>query len=163
MQTQPGSAVRVIAPGNVPLLSFVPSLRFQSFWGGLVARIETRSTLCEPHSANLFLTRPDGAIEPRLIGEGFLGRIIADDVCRRHRISRAELFIKGRKHHLVAARWEICYLVRAHTDLSKSAVGRLINRDRTTVIHACARYAGLKKLPTAEARRAERIAYVVRP
>lgn len=47
-----------------------------------------------------------------------------------------DIGVKDRSHDIAMARWLYCKLCREHTNGTMSAIGKLINRDHSTVVHA---------------------------
>jgi hypothetical protein len=64
------------------------------------------------------------------------GLKIIDEVCELRNIDRLDLLSKRRTAKLVRVRQEVCYRLRNETMLSTLSIGRLINRDHTSVIYA---------------------------
>ena len=69
-----------------------------------------------------------------------MGKYIRDQICRMRGISLDEIRGERKTRRLFIPRQEICYRVYANTGLSWTQIGRLINRDHTTVIHSVRRY-----------------------
>lgn len=47
-----------------------------------------------------------------------------------------DIGIKERTHEISMARWLYCKLCREYTNATMSAIGKIINRDHSTVVHA---------------------------
>lgn len=71
---------------------------------------------------------------------------IIDLVANAHDIPTENLRGRSRRADIVRARHAAMYAVRQHTDLSYPAIGRLFNRDHTTVIHAVTRIEGARRV-----------------
>jgi chromosomal replication initiation ATPase DnaA len=63
------------------------------------------------------------------------GRKIIDEVCKARRISENDLLSRRRTDEYVRVRHEICYRLKRETSLSLPQIGRMLNRDHTSVIH----------------------------
>jgi hypothetical protein len=75
------------------------------------------------------------------------------DVCRRHRLTLAELYSRRRTKAIKEARWELWYLVRAHLNLSYPHIGaRCGGYDHTTVMHGVNAWKKIKDQREAEAK-----------
>ena len=61
---------------------------------------------------------------------------IINDCAEKHGLSANEITGVNRFSEIVEARWDVIIKARkfGHT---KSAIGRALNRDHTTIIHAC--------------------------
>lgn len=57
-------------------------------------------------------------------------------VCQTCSVSREDVLGKNRQKNLVEARQILMYLYKENLDLSFPAIGKLLNRDHTTVLHA---------------------------
>jgi len=64
-----------------------------------------------------------------------------------HGLSTTDLISKGRNAKLCAARFEYCYRAAMETTASLPRIGRLIQRDHTTILSAIGRYCDRKGLP----------------
>lgn len=62
--------------------------------------------------------------------------MIAESVAHDHGLTFADLAGRSRKKHIVAARYSAIRLVRAVSSMSYPQIGRMFNRDHTTVMHA---------------------------
>lgn len=71
---------------------------------------------------------------------------IISDVCNAYQITKDELRSKCRRAELCDARSVVCYILRKH-GLSSTEVGRLINRDHTSVLYHAARAEVWQELP----------------
>jgi chromosomal replication initiation ATPase DnaA len=69
-------------------------------------------------------------------------------VCARHNLTEKAVLGPWRQKHIVAARFEICYLARALLCRSLPEIGRQLGRrDHTTVHHAVEKFRKLHDLP----------------
>ena len=50
-------------------------------------------------------------------------------------VSSAKMIGRGRSQEISKARWLAMWLIREHRGLSTPAIGRIFNRDHTTVLH----------------------------
>lgn len=69
-----------------------------------------------------------------------LGKMIIKAVAQKHLVTVKEMLSDRRDKHLAMARQEACYELRARTELSTPQIGRLLNRDHSTVLHGCRRH-----------------------
>lgn len=83
---------------------------------------------------------------PRRMFPGRLSQI-AKEVARKHDVQVIDLVAHRRSPALVAARHEYFYRALAETSCSAAQVGRYLNRDHTTVLHAVNRHAQVNNLP----------------
>lgn len=58
---------------------------------------------------------------------------VINDYCLRHDIDKSVLLGKSRKPKYVQARHDIAYLLKG--DYGPTAIGRILNRDHSTIIH----------------------------
>lgn len=80
---------------------------------------------------------PAGVNEP---AERYIGRVLAEAVGGALSVDPEKLAVKGRGDARTAfARHIAIYIARTRLGLSFTAAGRLFDRDRTTVAHACRR------------------------
>ena len=83
---------------------------------------------CRMRSARLFGSyNPTGA---------YTLKLIADRVCRFHDVSPEELRGVSRKAQVALARMCVCYWARQLIGCSYPHIGRFLDRDHTTVLHA---------------------------
>lgn len=68
------------------------------------------------------------------------GPEIIAEVCDHHGVAVKELLSCRRDAFLVRAREEACWRLRDETAMTYPAIGRLLNRDHTSVIAAVRRY-----------------------
>lgn len=71
---------------------------------------------------------------------------IVNLVANAHDIPAETLRCQSRRADIVRARHAAMYAVRQHTDLSYPAIGRLFNRDHTTVMHAVDKIEGARRI-----------------
>jgi len=64
-----------------------------------------------------------------------VGHAILEDVARTHGISVKELKSPSRYRNIAWPRQEAMWRLKRETTLSLPAIGRLLNRDHTTVLH----------------------------
>ena len=62
--------------------------------------------------------------------------VFIEDVSRRQSIAASDLLGKSRKADLVLVRHWVAYTLKEKFNLSYPAVGKILNRDHTTIIHA---------------------------
>lgn len=67
-------------------------------------------------------------------------------VCLYYRITESELVGPCRKREFIRARQMFCYVCHKGFDVPSSAVGRRINRNHATVLHACNQLEGFANL-----------------
>lgn len=60
---------------------------------------------------------------------------IISEVCRERLVSLAEVRGAGASRRLIEARRHICTRLREERELSSEVIGRLINRDHTSVLN----------------------------
>ena len=60
---------------------------------------------------------------------------IIQTVCRKWNVSIDDVCGRSRKQEVVYTRMIIAYFLRQYTTLSTTKIGRLINRDHSTIIH----------------------------
>ncbi len=77
---------------------------------------------------------------------------VIEKVAKFYKIDIADIRGPSRKQNLVEARWVCAEVLRRRSGLSYGAIGRLLNRDHRTIMHACESVASLKKYrPTMQA------------
>lgn len=82
-------------------------------------------------------------------------------VCRVFKVTEKEITGKSRKKPLPTARKVFCYLASAHSGWNEASIGRLINRDRTTVyVHVKEVASGWKFIPK-EAEKLNEVAIIL--
>jgi chromosomal replication initiation ATPase DnaA len=69
---------------------------------------------------------------------------IIQEVCRAFRLTRQEIFERGRRIRVAWPRQCAMYFIYEHTDMSLKEVGRIFGKDHGTVIHACDRVKQLR-------------------
>lgn len=62
-------------------------------------------------------------------------RKIADEVCLKHGITFEQFTSRRRTNNLARIRWEACWRARTETTASYPSIGRVFQRDYTTVMH----------------------------
>ena len=60
---------------------------------------------------------------------------IIQTVCKIWNVSLDDVCGRGRKQDIVYTRMTIAYFLRQHTILSTTEIGRLINRDHSSIVH----------------------------
>ena len=71
---------------------------------------------------------------------------IVHDVCRRHKLTKTQVFSRCRKREINRARWEIWYLARENMSLSLPTIGKRTGGfDHTTVLHGVRKFKELLK------------------
>jgi len=73
---------------------------------------------------------------PHVKNEAYYSTEIIDKVVDFYNLSVKQVKGKSRKKNLVKARWIAMYLIREKTNMKLTAIGKLFERDHTTVIHA---------------------------
>lgn len=68
------------------------------------------------------------------------GQKIIAEVCEEFKVSQIDLLSKRRTADLVAPRFKVAYRLKTETLMSLAGIGRLLNRDHTSIIHALRRY-----------------------
>lgn len=79
------------------------------------------------------LMRELNSLQPRGVG---LGHQIAQAVARAHKLTMKDLTGGRRSRNIAWARQEAMWHIKEHTKLSLPQIGRMFNRDHTTVLHA---------------------------
>lgn len=77
---------------------------------------------------------------------------ICRDVAQRHRMTIEELRSPRRARKYVEARQEAAYLLCRLTSLSYPAIGRILDRDHTSIIHSVRKYIERHGLPSIDDR-----------
>ena len=57
------------------------------------------------------------------------------EICKRYHVTIADLAGRSRKQRIAWARQEAFYEMRQHATLSFPAIGKIFNRDHTTIMH----------------------------
>jgi hypothetical protein len=70
---------------------------------------------------------------------------IINSIIKHYNITKEQLFGKTRKANIVEARHVFMYILREKFKLSFPAIGRIINRDHTSIMHACDRISKIKQ------------------
>lgn len=84
------------------------------------------------------MSRPDGYLVPEELD---VDAVVAE-VARGFRVTTGEILGRGRARHVHAARVCAMAVIREWTGLSFPAIGRIFNRDHTTVMHAVRKVMG---------------------
>ncbi len=71
-----------------------------------------------------------------LLAEGFMCEAILSTICKVAELTSKELRGRQRARHIVRARQVACFLMSRLSTRSLMEIGRFINRDHTTVMHA---------------------------
>jgi len=72
---------------------------------------------------------------------------IVDRVAEHYELTPSELLVRSRERRLAEPRQVAMYLMRPTTDATLAQVARAVQRhDHTTVIHACRKIEGLRRL-----------------
>jgi chromosomal replication initiator protein len=61
---------------------------------------------------------------------------IIKEICKFYYLSVDEVIGKSRKREIVKARFIAIYIIRMETDFKLSAIGRIFNRDHSTILHS---------------------------
>ena len=70
------------------------------------------------------------------------------DICERHDVSLSSLAGKQRHKHIIPARHEACYRLKADAGLSYTRIGAILGgRDHSTVMHGARMHAVRNGLP----------------
>jgi hypothetical protein len=75
-------------------------------------------------------------------------RRVLDAVAARHGLKPFEVLNPSRRQKFVIARFELCYELRkAHPNWSYSQIGRMLQRDHTSIMHGVYQWAEMNNLP----------------
>lgn len=85
-----------------------------------------------------------------LLGRKIFAADVIEIVSRRSGFSPRALVGHSRNSELVRPRHEISWLVRALTSLSLPALGRVMDRDHSTILYGARQFAALHGLPAPE-------------
>jgi hypothetical protein len=91
-----------------------------------------------------------------ITGKRITGRMILLHVMAKRGVGMGDLTGKYRNRDLAIARHEAMYLMRVHTDKSYPEIGKLLNRDHTTVLAGIARHLVRHRLPPLPEHRTDR-------
>lgn len=108
------------------------------------AKLRQREVIEKRRRAVLSRWLPD-----RLGGKPTL-RSLLRQTARDHHVSAADLKGPTRRRVIVHARQDFCYRAYSQTAQTYPAIGRFINRDHTTVLHAVRAHAKRNGLPMPE-------------
>jgi chromosomal replication initiator protein len=61
---------------------------------------------------------------------------IIKEICKFYSLSYEDITSKSRKREIVKARFIAIYLIRTETDYVLSQIGKLFNRDHSTILHS---------------------------
>lgn len=61
---------------------------------------------------------------------------IITEICKYYSLSIEEVKGKSRKREIVKARFIAIYIIRMETDFTLSGIGKIFNRDHTTILHS---------------------------
>lgn len=70
---------------------------------------------------------------------------VIERVAQLYKITPSDIRGHQRNRHFVEARWVCAEVLRSQNGLSYPAIGRLLNRDHTTIMHACQSVQHLRK------------------
>lgn len=62
---------------------------------------------------------------------------IITEVCRSYDVSRSDVLSRRRHRKFTAPRHAAMYIIKEKSSLSYPAIGRIFDRDHTTVVHVC--------------------------
>jgi hypothetical protein len=80
------------------------------------------------------------------------GEQIICETVEKYGVPRGILKSSRRGRELTAVRFELCWRLYSETNLSLSKIGRMLDRDHTTILSAVRQYMKRKGLPLPEAR-----------
>ena len=61
---------------------------------------------------------------------------IIKEICKYYSLTQDQVKGKSRKREIVKARFIAIYIIRTETDFKLSAIGRIFNRDHSTILHS---------------------------
>jgi len=67
------------------------------------------------------------------------------DVCKKHKVSYADVLGEGRTHKVVKARQEVYYRLKVERNMSYSAVGKRLGKDHSTIMYGVSKHEELLK------------------
>lgn len=76
-----------------------------------------------------------------------IAQIKLTEVAERYKLTTQEILCKGRTRRIVYPRNEAIYEIAIATKLSFPQIGKIFNKDHTTIIHGIRRHAELNGLP----------------
>lgn len=79
------------------------------------------------------------------VASPFKWRHIVEDVAEKHGVSFETMKGDNRRKGVTAARFEVCARLYAETGMSLPQIGRLLNKDHTTVLHGIRRHHAIIK------------------
>ena len=65
----------------------------------------------------------------------YVGNII-NEICKFYSLTTEDVTGKSRKREIVKARFIAIYIIRTETDFKLSAIGKIFNRDHSTILHS---------------------------
>ena len=68
---------------------------------------------------------------------------ILDEVCKKHKVTARDIRSRRMFRKYALARFEFCYRARNETEFSYPVIGKFINKDHTSVLHAIRRWEGI--------------------
>lgn len=66
-----------------------------------------------------------------------IAAVVFNEVKNEYGVTAFQLYSSSRHQAIREARQVFSHLMRKHTDMTLSEIGKLVNRDHSTVIHAC--------------------------
>lgn len=64
-------------------------------------------------------------------------RVTLDRVCDFYKVQPEDIFSRRRNAHFIDARWTLAKALRTKGHLSLPRIGQIVQRDHTSVLHAC--------------------------
>ena len=61
---------------------------------------------------------------------------IINEICKFYSLTTEDVTGKSRKREIVKARFIAIYIIRTETDFKLSAIGKIFNRDHSTILHS---------------------------
>lgn len=81
---------------------------------------------------------------------GYTVSMIIEAICHAHQVGGGELVGTSRRKQVVKARQHACVLMISLLKMSNTAAGKVLGRDHSTVIHACAQWETTKNICTSQ-------------
>jgi len=117
---------------------------FRAHYAGVQARLKAASTRAEP------VKRYEEPIGPRVVVRDVLSLasirrakwrdIVAEECGRAGNVTLQDILSKRRPGPLAAIRRRICWRIRNETLMSYPQIGKVLNRDHTSVLHHVRKY-----------------------
>jgi hypothetical protein len=116
---------------------------FRAHYAGVQARLKAASTRAEP------VKRYEEPIGPRVVVRDVLSlasvrrakwRDIVNEEARAGDVTLQEILSRRRQASLVAVRRRICWRIKNETMMSYPQIGRVLNRDHTSILHHVHKY-----------------------